>query len=311
MYACERCARSIRLEQSIAAAERDGAQATAESSHVDNFTEGDVAARLGYIDATDIRDAVAKLAHTPITKQSRKQPGLFDMLSSAPGNPPVDHPLCERCARTVIADLADSITRLTRERDILDGSATAAIEPQPCDLGDTRASYKRAERELCEVDDVCKTHKHAEAALAADEAAVAADEEACVAADSAQRAHTDTSLRVDQCEMRLASLLAREDDAWATQQRLDATNVFADAFEIEIGRMFGTISGLRLGRNGRETVGWHELNAELGQMALLVTVLARRMGVVFDECVASNQLSHRAPRIDISRRAATARCRGI
>lgn len=63
--------------------------------------------------------------------------------------------------------------------------------------------------------------------------------------------------------------------------RLKKTNVLNSAFHIWHNGHFGTINGLRLGRLQTVPVEWGEINAALGQAALLLVTLARNAGATF------------------------------
>jgi beclin 1 len=63
---------------------------------------------------------------------------------------------------------------------------------------------------------------------------------------------------------------------------LSKTNVYNDAFKIWHEGPFGTINGLRLGRLPSIMVEWTEINAGLGQTALLLDAIAHKTGFVFD-----------------------------
>lgn len=63
--------------------------------------------------------------------------------------------------------------------------------------------------------------------------------------------------------------------------RLKKTNVLNSAFHIWHNGHFGTINGLRLGRLQTVPVEWSEINAALGQAALLLITLARHAGATF------------------------------
>jgi beclin 1 len=63
--------------------------------------------------------------------------------------------------------------------------------------------------------------------------------------------------------------------------RLKKTNVLNSAFHIWHNGHFGTINGLRLGRLQTVPVEWSEINAALGQAALLLVTLARNAGAAF------------------------------
>lgn len=64
--------------------------------------------------------------------------------------------------------------------------------------------------------------------------------------------------------------------------RLKKTNVLNTAFHIWHNGHFGTINGLRLGRLQTVPVEWSEINAALGQAALLLVTLARNAGASFE-----------------------------
>lgn len=88
---------------------------------------------------------------------------------------------------------------------------------------------------------------------------------------SAQRSSLQSSLSYDRAQL----------------NRLQATNVYNDAFCIGYEDGYGTINGLRLGRlqNDSTTRGgaveWTEVNAAWGQTALLLVTLARKLELTF------------------------------
>lgn len=280
MYTCQRCARPLALAECIARAD-DGELERVRARVAELRQERlphDKLARLAYIDAPEIRAALSSAIDTAESPPPpRRAPALFDALSEAPGDPPIDHPLCRRCADAVVAHLSDDTQRLLHERDVLERAAAAVGRAPPPSPGDTHTTYQGAERKLCEIDE-------AHAALARDAAALAAEEEALARAEEAAfHAHTDAALRVRELENMRAALDTKEKRTREQTARLDGTDAYADVFDIDTEGACATINGLRVARSSRETVGWPELNAALGQVALLVVVLARRMGVVFDE----------------------------
>jgi beclin 1 len=64
---------------------------------------------------------------------------------------------------------------------------------------------------------------------------------------------------------------------------LKNTNVYNDAFKIWHDGPFGTINGLRLGKLPSKSVDWTEINAGIGQMALLIECLAQKMKFTFKQ----------------------------
>jgi len=64
---------------------------------------------------------------------------------------------------------------------------------------------------------------------------------------------------------------------------LKQKNVFNSTFHIwHSGGHFGTINNLRLGRLASDPVEWSEVNAAWGQTALLLSALARKIGLTFE-----------------------------
>jgi beclin 1 len=66
-----------------------------------------------------------------------------------------------------------------------------------------------------------------------------------------------------------------------TLQTLLRYNSYNDAFHIWHEGSFATINGLRLGRLATATVEWTEINAALGQTAMLLVILSQRAGFSF------------------------------
>ncbi|KAJ5078197.1 beclin 1 [Anaeramoeba ignava] len=64
-------------------------------------------------------------------------------------------------------------------------------------------------------------------------------------------------------------------------KKLSRTSVLNDLFKISHDGHFGTISGFRLGRLPSVPVSWDEINAGLGQAALLVKSLGKRLNYGF------------------------------
>lgn len=61
------------------------------------------------------------------------------------------------------------------------------------------------------------------------------------------------------------------------------TNVFDNIFEISHKGEFGTINGLRLGNLPEEKVTWHENNAALGQIVLLLSTCINILGIELED----------------------------
>lgn len=63
--------------------------------------------------------------------------------------------------------------------------------------------------------------------------------------------------------------------------RLKRTNVLNDACFIWFEQRYGVISGFRLGNLSSDPVDNHEINSALGQVTLLLTILAQNMNYTF------------------------------
>ncbi len=68
----------------------------------------------------------------------------------------------------------------------------------------------------------------------------------------------------------LASVTLAHEQAASQLESLTKGNVLVDAFQITHDGPFGTINGLRLGRLASQHVEWSEINAAMGQTALLL-----------------------------------------
>ena len=62
-------------------------------------------------------------------------------------------------------------------------------------------------------------------------------------------------------------------------EKLKKTNVFNSTFHIWHVGAFATINGFRLGRLSSVPVEWNEINAAWGQTALLLSCLAKALGI--------------------------------
>jgi hypothetical protein len=81
----------------------------------------------------------------------------------------------------------------------------------------------------------------------------------------------------------MAALVGRAARYRGALARLRPLRVAADAFFIWHADPFATINGARLGRVPGAVPEWAEVNAALGQMALLLSVTAARVGCVFSK----------------------------
>ncbi|KAH9286608.1 Beclin-1 [Echinococcus granulosus] len=97
--------------------------------------------------------------------------------------------------------------------------------------------------------------------------------------------YNEQRLTLMQAEESLGVLDARLNDARYQYERLRRTNVLNAAFPIWYDGHIGVINGLHLGRLASKPITWPEINGALGQCAMLVTCLAKKLSYTFKNYV--------------------------
>ena len=207
---------------------------------------------------------------------------LFRILSSRSD---IDHPICAECSELLLSSLNKRLQDTTKHRDAyistlkeLQNSAPTPheIEDAEATLENTREAETAALRELQAVEKEKRDIDAEIAKLELESAALAEEEHAFWASQN----EFSTSLR--EFEEERDALNAAFDADSALLSRLQRTNVYNDTFCISHDGTFVTINGLRLGRLAPpNNVEWSEINAALGFAALLLTVVAEKMGFTF------------------------------
>lgn len=214
-------------------------------------------------------------------------------LSELPQNrmpdAPCSVPLCEECAQAVLDELQQRLARAHQEREMLQ-AAFAELEAGDDDADDEPAlSEADFEREQ-EAQRAKEDELRAEIAAAKAERVALRDE---VQRLEQQRMQQDAEEEAQHAALNAAELerqAASEEGLRASQlvahcereiRRLERVDVLSDLFHVDIEGAVGSINGLRLGRFSAVHVEWTELNAALGQVVLLVVILARLHGVTF------------------------------
>jgi len=187
-------------------------------------------------------------------------------------------PLCGDCMGVIIHDLENQIKDAYNQNEVL-RQALAELQHDPRDadadaeslraeIAKVQAEEQQLERELEGVlraqDEVDKERAGLAAQLA----------EADAATDEHWRAVNAAQLEDERAadeHLAKAEVLAH---CRRELERLKATSVLDDVFDIWFAGPFGTINGLRLGRLPDTPVDWSEINAGLGHAALLVDTLA-------------------------------------
>ncbi|CAF1277635.1 unnamed protein product [Rotaria sordida] len=207
---------------------------------------------------------------------------LYDFLSE---QYTFDHPLCQECTDTLLdkldVDLQMATHELTSYKKLLEQlNSSTNVQPE---------NYEKLKQELIELDEEEKRIK--------DELLKLEQENQRLQNESEQLKKDEQSLEEEEIrylrdyneQKRL--LFEAEDEqksidnqtkhARAQYEKLSKTNAFNAAFHIWHQEHFGTINGFRLGRLPSINVEWSEINAGLGQAALLLNSLAKRIDLQF------------------------------
>ena len=100
-------------------------------------------------------------------------------------------------------------------------------------------------------------------------------------ASSLWTTHREVSARLSAGRERMDALDVKCSRYREALGRIRSLRVHSDAFFIWHAEPFATINGARLGRTPGHPVEWHEVNAALGQLAMLLSITAARLGYVF------------------------------
>lgn len=235
--------------------------------------------------APDANVAREVLPATSMHEQLRTVSRLLDLSetfhSAAPGAA-CGVPLCEDCASGCISELQRRLDQAHAERELLQ-SAFAELEAGEEEASDDALSDSEYERE-CErqraeeqaLREALAAAKREHAALGVELDRLRKEREAQEAQEEARhslvnRAELERQEAAEEA-LRSAQLVALSERECA---RLEGVDVLLDVFAIDVSGAIGTINALRLGRLPGVTVEWSELNAAIGQVALLVHTLAR------------------------------------
>ncbi|TPX40957.1 hypothetical protein SeMB42_g03103 [Synchytrium endobioticum] len=208
---------------------------------------------------------------------------LFDLIS---GVSQVDHPLCQECADELTIMLEKRLSEVRKERDVysvyldkLEGDRVRDSDDDTKiaekDLLALKEKEGQSLRVLKELEDE-KAQLKGELELLEAELHELDHLETCYWQDVNEY---ETELREYQDER--DSIRMRQEHTDRQLQNLKRTNVINDTFRIWHDGPFGTINGFRLGRLPSIPVDWSEINAALGQVLLLMDVLATRLNFTF------------------------------
>ncbi|CAF0751871.1 unnamed protein product [Didymodactylos carnosus] len=208
---------------------------------------------------------------------------IFDYLSE---QYIFDHPLCQDCTDTLLDKLDNDLQMATHEltsyKKLLEQLNSTTYNDE---------EYESLQKELRDVYDEEKKLKDELIELEQEHNRVKQETDECTREEQLLELEEIKYLREYNEYKRL--LFEAEDEqksidnqikhARAQFDKLTKTNAFNAAFHIWHQEHFGTINGFRLGRLPSINVEWSEINAALGQAALLLHSLAKRIDLQFNK----------------------------
>lgn len=247
---------------------------------------------------------------SPSTSRSGKK--SLNLRSKASTSTVIDHPLCKTCTDTLLDIMDSQMSQVRSQRDSYlafeaelrrykvlppaksrrssSSSSTADDIPDTATMQEARqeqleslqreisqllADESSALSELKDAEDARLSVEAQLSTLAEEEIALQQEEERFW---SQYSQHSLTLSKLEEEKASLAMAVAHDKELLS---RLRSTNVYTDAFCIGHSGGIATINGLRLGRLPGQAVEWNEINAAWGQTALLLDVVARKLGVGF------------------------------
>lgn len=209
---------------------------------------------------------------------------LFEVLSSRSD---IDHPICAECTGMLVEGMEKRLANARKERDVFAEYLTRAKADLPTEeeAKETEAEIKKVKAEedaaFMELEQL-----EAEKARLEDELADLEDEARDLdrEEESFFKERNAFELELRRYEDERDSLNLRLEHDSRQLELLQKTNVYNDTFNISHDKDdFGTINGLRLGRQSGKPVEWAEINAAWGQALLLLVVVAERLDFSFKD----------------------------
>lgn len=206
---------------------------------------------------------------------------LFEVMSSRSD---IDHPICVECTSMLVEGLEQRLEVAGKERDayVTFLKSLQNDEPIEAELAASREALAKAKKdeedatnELLRLETEKRAVEQEIQDLKQDLAASAKEVDEFCIADNMFSSKLHQALNK---QSSVTTSLAHD-----TQQLhlLQRTNVHNDTFSISHDGIFGTINGLRLGRQTSHPVDWPEINAAWGHALLLLSTAARSVGYKF------------------------------
>ncbi|KAL1130120.1 hypothetical protein AAG570_013058 [Ranatra chinensis] len=216
-----------------------------------------------------------------LSHQMKVTADLFDIVSS---NSEVDHPLCEECTDTLL-ELMDQQLKLTEDelndytqflKRLESDDTQESLETLTKEMEHLQFEEERLMGELAAVQEEDRITQKQLEEQEKEKERLGREEE------SYRREYSKHKNEYIFIEDEHKSLECQLAYAKAQLDKLEKTNVFNATFHIWHSGHFGTINNFRLGRLPSAPVDWSEINAAWGQTALLLTALATKMNLTFD-----------------------------
>lgn len=213
---------------------------------------------------------------TAVSEQVSTLHNVFNAISS---KYEIDYPVCSDCATMLIDQMNVEFDQLSKEKDTYvqflkkltsqNGPNIQKSKDALAELDRLQKEEKQLLVELREAEQESNTLKDGLTTAEKELADLDAQEkELCVKQNEYELQLTGQLEELD----RVRSLYETNNDQLDTLRRAD---VFNDTFNISSDDKFGTINGLRLGSLDETNVSWHEINAALGQVVLLLYTCVR------------------------------------
>lgn len=218
----------------------------------------------------EIKDVVDK--KSDISERIESLDTIFNIISS---KYEIDYPVCSDCASTLIEQMKSKYETLNKEKEMYmqflrkltaqNGPNVEKTKKALKDLDEMKENERKILKQLSEEKqrhlNLNKELRELEEDL---EKLEAEEHELCL-----EKNQKEMSIEKNISELNIA-----KNKYYQNLDFLDSlrkTNVFNNFFDISNDGKFGTINGLRLGCLDDIKVTWHEINAALGQLVLLLS----------------------------------------
>uniref|UniRef100_A0A1I8AP72 Autophagy-related protein 6 n=1 Tax=Steinernema glaseri TaxID=37863 RepID=A0A1I8AP72_9BILA len=209
---------------------------------------------------------------------------LFDIICNSKG--PFQTPMCKGCTDSALSEMDVRLKELDKE--FSEYSVALAELEQTRDIRSRDSSSARCRLEALKQEE-SELMARVERLDAEDRSLTEQMNKMNVALKTVNSKEEEAFGKLRNLHRQLLDKEEEEQSLTTQQAYIDSQlaelvkmNVLNFAFHIWINGKIGTINGFRLGRLPDVQVEWHEINAALGQAALLLHVMNKRMGVKLD-----------------------------